>query len=258
MDVAEITRILKSGFGAGTRVRTRRPNALCQLHVPAYLADGDAAAIYVRPLEDGRLLMTDLGHTLMRLSYTRRVNAEVRATLAHLSKRHGFDLDEDRLVSTMRPEELLAGALGLIQIESEAEATIASTIVRGERSENFRAKVRDVLREGFKDDVQFDYHDPDDKDGLYKIDAFISGTAAPHPLGVAIAPTNLEAERAVSSKLKLAKTLPGGSRWIAIPRDQNAFDGKTRQRLMVEFLIPLPKFEDQPERLIPELRALAA
>jgi hypothetical protein len=255
MDAIELTTIFRAGFGENARVRARRPNVLFQLEIPAFLSDGDAAAIYVRPLADGSVLMTDLGHTCMRLSYEMNVGNRERAALERLAARHGFSLSEERIEAKVPMGELLAGAIGLIQIQSEAEATIAASIARGERSENFRAVVRSVLSEQFGDACILDYHEPSDKDGIYKIDAYIR-TPAMH-LGVAIAANDIDAERAVSAKLHLVATLHDKNRWIAIPKDVNLFQDKTRKRLMREYLIPVPKYDDEKEQLTPKLRALA-
>lgn len=255
MDATELTTIFRAGFGASARVRARRPNVLFQLDIPAFLADGDAAAIYVRPLGDGRALMSDLGQTCMRLSYEMSVGNKERETLARLATRHGFSLYEERLEAKMPMSELLAGAIGLIQIQAEAEATIVASVARSERSDSFRSVIRGVLRDHFGDACELDYHEPSDKDGLYKIDAYIHTPIM--PLGVAIAANDIDAERAVSAKLHLAAILPGKKRWIAIPKDINSFQDKTRKRLMMEYLVPVPRYEDEPGRLPPALDALA-
>jgi hypothetical protein len=146
----------------------------------------------------------------------------------------------------------------MIQIQSEAELAIARTVTRGEQSSHFRKAVREVLRETFKGKVEFDYHEPADKEGLYGIDAMIREPTI--SIGVAITPATVEAERAVAAKLHLAATLPGGGRrrWIAIPRDISALDKKTQLRLMKEYLVPVPKFEDERHQIASKLLELAS
>ncbi len=257
MEVAEVSKMLRAGFGAEASVRARRPGALFQVNLPAFLADGDAVAVYLRPGEDGRLTMTDLGHTCMRLSYSRKLTNEVLATVADLAQRHGFALDEQRLAATIRREDILGAALGMIQIQSEAEAVIARTISRGKQSDTFRKAVREMLGETFGDRVAFDYHEPGDKDGLYSLDAMIQGPAA--SIGIAIAPSTVDAERAVAAKMHLAATLPRGRRrWVAIPRDVSALDKKTQLRLMKEYLVPVPKFEDERDAIGSKILDLAS
>jgi hypothetical protein len=60
---------------------------------------GDAALVFVRPEEDGRVTLTDLGHTCMRLSYTRRLTEKTDAVLRALAERHGFTLKQGEIAS---------------------------------------------------------------------------------------------------------------------------------------------------------------
>ena len=60
-----------TGLDAAARVRVRRPGSLFQVELPAYMGDGDAAAIYVRPGKNGSVILTDLGSTRTRISYQR-------------------------------------------------------------------------------------------------------------------------------------------------------------------------------------------
>ncbi len=257
LEVAEVSRILNAGFGAEATVRARRPGALFQVNLPAYLSDGDAVAVYLRPSADGRLTMTDLGQTCMRLSYSRKLTDATLMTIADLAQRHGFSLEEHRISALVHAEDMLGAALGMIQIQSEAEAVINRTVARGRQSDNFRSIVRAILGEEFKDKVEFDFHEPGDKDGLYSIDAMIQwpGTS----IGVAIAPSTVDAERAVAAKMHLAATLPSGRRrWIAIPKDVSALDRKTQLRLMKEYLVPVPKFEDERDKIGSKILDLAS
>src|SRR5262245_18674976 len=121
LEVADVSEILRAGFGAQATVRARRPGAIFQVNLPAYLADGDAVAVYLRPTADARLTMTDLGHTCMRLSHTRKLTGRILSTIAHLAQRHGFTLEEHRIAATIQREDVLGAALGMIQIQSEAE-----------------------------------------------------------------------------------------------------------------------------------------
>ena len=124
LDVPEVSKILQTCFGSEATVRARRPGVLFQVSLPAYLADGDAVAVYLRPNSDGRLIMTDLGHTCMRLSYTRKLTDQVLAIVADLAQRHGFALEEDRILATIRRQDVLGAVLGMIQIQSETEVVV--------------------------------------------------------------------------------------------------------------------------------------
>ncbi len=260
MNVEQIKALLDGTFGSATTVRARRPK-LYQVEIPAFMPDGDVASIFVQERDDGSIEVSDLGQTCMRLSYTRTMTEGALSTLSRLAKKHGFAVEDDAIVAIVPKEELLAGAMGLVQVESEAEAAISAATTRGMKAEAFRSIVREVLREAFKDTCLIGYHAPEDKDGLYSIDARIQ--VASSLMFVAIAPSDLDAERAVSSKLYLKSTptiatLAKRPRWVAVPRDANALEGRTRLRLMQEYLVPVPKYEDEPGALAPKLQELAA
>ena len=142
MSAADLESVLRATLGRTIEVRPRRPNTLYQLEMPAFLADGDASAIFVRPEPDGRVLMTDLGKTCMRLSYTRSLTDELLAALDRLAERHGFRLEEGSLISRMPVTQVAAGALGLVQVEAEAEAVIGVAKARGEQARRFRDAAR--------------------------------------------------------------------------------------------------------------------
>lgn len=259
METEELSQVLRAGFGAEASVRTRRPGALFQVNLPAFLADGDAVSIYLRPGADGRLTVTDLGHTCMRLSYARKLTGAVLATLGDLAQRHGFALEDERLTASVQRHDILSAALGMVQIQSEADVLVDRAIARGKQGETFRRMVREILGEAFKNRVEFDYHEPGDTDRLYSLDAMIDEPGA--SIGVAIVPSTLEAERAVNTKMHLAKTVPAGSRkyrWIAVTRDVSALDRKSQLRLMKEYLVPIPKFEDERDRLALKILDLAS
>jgi hypothetical protein len=259
LEVAEVSDILRRGFGSEASVRARRPGVLFQLNLPAFLADGDGIAVYLRPNADGRLTMTDLGHTCMRLGYSRKLTDPVLATVGELAQRHGFTLDQERIAAVIDRGDVIGAALGMIQVQSEAEVVVTRTAARGQNSESFRRMVRDVLGEAFKDRVEFDYHEPDDREGLYSIDAMIHAPGAVD-IGVAIVPSTVDAERAVAAKMHLAATLPGGGRrrWVAMPRDVTALDKKTQLRVMKEYLVPIPRFDDGRQLVAPKLLELAS
>ena len=256
MDTIAIEAALRAGFGETAKVRARRPGTIYQIEIPAYLADGDAAAIFVRPGSNGLVVMTDLGHTSMRISYSRKLTPAVDEALDRLARRHGFRHAEGTLASEMPASEIFAGAMGLLQIEAEAEASIATSFARGESAESFRLTVRDAIGAAFGSACTFDFHAEDDPQGLYSVDAIIRGFRT--TLGVAITATDLDAERAVSVKLRLDPMLPEPHRWVALPRNINELREKTRLRLMKEHLVPIPRFDDERADFAKKLAALAA
>ncbi len=69
--------VLRAQFNSHVDVRERKPN-LYQLILPLFHEDGDLVELYVEPLDidQNRFRVTDLGSTLMRLSYTYELDTE--------------------------------------------------------------------------------------------------------------------------------------------------------------------------------------
>jgi len=242
----ELSRALHEGFGASATVRPRRPGKLYQVDIPSYLADGDSAGVYVRPEEDGRVTLTDLGHTCMRLSYTRRLNERTDAAIRKLSERHGFQFFSGEIFATMPLQEITAGAIALAQIESSAESALTALTSRGVSGERFKKIVRDALREVVAEYCTFNYKSESDTEGLYAIDAAM--TATPTWLGIAIVPSDIEAERAISNRLYISRELDAAKkkhRWLAILRDVNDLRDMTRKRLLQTYVSQIPVYEEQ-------------
>lgn len=68
MDI-QIEQTLKQQFNNHVRLEERKSNVY-QLFVPLYHEDGDMIDMYLNPQPDGSIKVTDLGKTLMRLSYS--------------------------------------------------------------------------------------------------------------------------------------------------------------------------------------------
>lgn len=251
----DLSAILTKRFGESVSLRARRPS-LYQVSLPAYLGDGDGATVFVEQLDNDHVRMTDLGHTLMRLSYTRKIDETCSRAVERLAHLHGFTLLDGAITCDVAKDEILAGILGLVQIEAEAEASIVVATTRLQRSEKFRAEVKKVLTTLFGSKCVLDYHTEDDPDGLYSIDAKIEGRTQAF---VAVASVDLDAERAVQAKLHMMKVGPGlakASHWVAVPRDLEKFSSRTRMRLSKEFISPIPKYDEAPDRLGAELKKL--
>jgi len=235
--------MLTDSFGIAVHVRTRRPGKILQVDLPAYLGDGDAATIFVEPLHDGSVRVSDLGHTRMRASYVADVGDAEDENLARLSAKHGFELTDGSLVCVTSTADILPAVMGLAQIESEADVSIARGSMRGIRADEFREIVRQALVEAFSEKCRLDYHEDSDPEGLFAMDALIE---TERPIGVAIVPNDIEAERAVAARYKMqdALTSKRGS-FVAIPKDINRLSNKTRSRLMKAFLVPVPVYEEE-------------
>lgn len=229
---------VRIGFGAAASVRARRPGRLFQIEMPAYLADGDGVQLYVEPIKGGDLRVTDIGQTIMRISYTREIDDSVTEKIAGLAERNGFTLTDGVLSTSVRPAELVAALFGLAQVQAVAEATAQATASRGPRAEEFRALVIAALREEFGESVQTDVMPEGGQDASFAIDAVIH-TARPVAV-IAVANENL-AERAIANRFR-AKALPVRD-WIAVPRNIDALSKVARNRLMNSFTIARNEYE---------------
>ena len=98
-----------------------------------------------------------------------------------------------------------------------------------------------ALQDVFGAACELDSRAANDPEGIFPIDAVIHGLR--RPLGVAITPGNLQAERAVATKLHAERAMKP-TVWIALPRDIDDLETRTRSRLMSEFYAPIPRFAD--------------
>lgn len=244
-----------TGLDAAARVRVRRPGSLFQVELPAYMGDGDAAAIYVRPGKNGSVILTDLGSTRTRISYQRKPSAALDEELSQLASLQGLRLEEGELRAEVEVRDILAAALGLLQVEAQAERLAAPTKRRSHEATEFRGQVLALLHEIFGGLLREPFYDEKaDPDALFKVDALVQ-TAK--PLAIAVVPGDLDAERAVGAKLALQKAAPPKTRWIAIPRDMERLTSKTRQRLVREYFTAGSSFEDDRAIVRERLRDLA-
>lgn len=256
MTTAEaLQRAFASALDSGASVRVRRPGRLFQVELPAYMGDGDAAEIYVRPGEgEGSLVVTDLGSTRTRISYRRELDESIDAELARLADSHGLELVDGELQVEVAPNELLGATLGLLQVEAQAEqlAYVAKRKMR--EATQFRRQVIELLHELFRDEqLKTPFFDEEnDTEGLYKVDALIRGKK---PVAIAIVPGDLEAERAIVAKLVLEKSVIPDARWLAIPRDLERLASRTRKRLLDQYWTTGSSFER--EEVQKRLRDLA-
>jgi len=219
MTTAESLRLaFTSGLDGRARVRVRRPASLFQIDLPAFMGDGDGVAIYVRPAKGDTLVVTDLGSTRTRLSYQRKVTAELDEELGRLAEHQGLVFEDGEIRAVVPTGELLAASLGLLQVEAQAEGLAVGSRRRAREASEFREKVLALLHEVFGNAMQEPFYDKaTDPEALFKVDVLV---AAPKPLAIAVVPGDLDAERAVSAKLALQATVaPAKTRWIAIPRD---------------------------------------
>lgn len=252
----QLRQIFMKGLDAGATVRVRRPNSLFQLELPSYMGDGDGAQIYVRPRAGGKVLVTDLGATRMRISYESSVTPTLDHHLAKLAELHGFALDEGAFSAEVSASDLVPAALGLLQLEAVAERWSVKARVRQRETSRFRTEAFELLSELFPDRVEEQFSNPEtDPDGLYTIDAVIHGT---RELAIALVPNDVEGERAVSAKLMVESRLPENTVWLAIPRNLEKLRTETRLRLIRSYMPLGNSLADDHEVIRAKLRNMAA
>lgn len=243
MDDRILTEQLRAGFGSTAKVTTRRPGVIYQVELPAFLADGDAVTLFVKPEPDGRMVVvTDLGQTCMRLSYSREITGSTVDELEKVAMRHGLKFSEGQIFARVPIEHLFTTALALAQTEAEAETHIRARAPKEMAAERFKSAVRQVLREAFGGMAEYDYRNREvDPEGLYPLDALVSNGDA--PVGIAVIPSEADAERAVATRLLLEPQLNrefGRVRWVAFPRNIESLPKKTQARVTHSFEVPLP------------------
>ncbi len=256
MNVQEAIKLqVQRSFGKAAQVIPRRPGKLYQLDLPAFLSDGDGVSVFVECFGN-EIRMTDLGLTTTRLSYSHTLSKSLMQELARLAELHGFRLEEGALVADFQSDEIAAAAFGLVQIQSEAEVAISKVQIRAERSESFRVGVRNALKDVFGQKCELDFAAENDPQRLFTVDALIHGYRK--PLGVAIAPSDMHAERAVGVKLHASPAMSKETIWVVLPRDINGLQAKTRNRLMNAFIAPIPCFDEGRDALEEKLAQLAS
>lgn len=220
------------------------------------MSDGDGARIYVELESPSQLVMTDLGAVCMRLSYTTKLSKSLEEMLARLAETQGFSFEDGEFRAEITQNEMLPAALGLLQIQAQAEQLAARAIRRAQEGSEFRSIVREFLVEIFGEkSVEAPYVDSSiDKEGDYPLDALVR---AKRTLAIASPTSDLSAERSVISKLKLEGSLPN-ARWIALPRDLEKLSRLTQRRFIRDFVPLGSSFERERDTIAAKVRDFAA
>lgn len=244
--------VVRSGFGEGIRVSTRRPGRIFQVSIPAYMSDGDAVIIFIEKTKRaGVLRVTDLAHTLMRLTYEDDFTDDMLAGLEALAERNGFSVSDGAVQTEVPERELLPALMGLVQIEACAEGVVAPRAYRGPRPEEFRRLVIEALKQEFRDRVQEHYVPPGAPNSDFEIDAVVNFGRT---VAVAAIPSDIEAERAVGTRFALSEKMPRAL-WLAVPKDIERLTKKSKSRLMKAYTIPSAEFD--PRALASRINELA-
>ncbi|MDB4946678.1 MAG: hypothetical protein JWP97_6212 [Labilithrix sp.] len=255
----ELHAILSEKLDQGARVRVKGPNGLYQVELPAHAAEGDVLPLTCAP--DRTVTTLSLSPTSGRrtcvlatragsLRSSKRSSPGLRATKASRSRVASCAAEVPR-------HDLLAASLGLLQVGAQAERLAVKTRPRSLQAASFRDVVRALLTELFGTNaVAEGYSDhEEDPEALYATDAFIT---TKKPLAVAFVPGDLDAERAIGTKMKMKTHVPEGTRWVAIPKDLESLTSKTRKRLVKEYAAAGSSFEEDRALVGERLVDLAA
>jgi len=113
--------LLKEQFNGRVSVRERRPEVF-QLIVPLYHEDGDMVDIFLQTVngDTRRIRISDLGMTLMRLSYTFDIDTPNKeAILQKILAENGATEDNGEIYLETTPESLYPAVLQFAQVASK-------------------------------------------------------------------------------------------------------------------------------------------
>lgn len=215
-------------------VRVRRPGALFQVNLPAMHEDGDGVSIFVKPRKDGRLVVTDLGMTFMRMSYGFNVTDAIVAQVEGVARANGFGIRDGRIQATIEARDLVPAMFGLMQIEVLAEPLAHETRRQERGLVEFRKMVVDLVVGTFGEErTETSFHDAaKDPEGFASVDVVVHGGA--RTLAVVAVSSTLAAEAAIGTKYMIGPALDR-ARWLAVPKDFNSLTNRTRSRLLREY-----------------------
>jgi len=256
MTIEDLSGIIRARLDPKAMIFARRPSVF-QVSLPVYMADGDGVSVFVKPRKDGRFVVTDMGMTLMRMSYAGDVPERVERAVERLAESVGFSLKSGEIRCVVASRDVVPALFGLVQIETQAEPMVRER-KQAERSMHaFREIVVALLVELFGEQlVELGYHDKtSDPDGLNKLDAIVH---TPRPLVVAAIASELAAERAVVNKLELAPGMSTPHHWVAVPRDIGLLPTKAQKRLNRHYWVAGDGLDSGRDVISQRLREMAA
>jgi len=257
MDAEIITDALKSVFGRELSVRPRRPG-IYQINLPSRLIDGDETMVFVRGIAEGRVVVTDLRHTLMRASYSHPLTAKMVDAVERLVRRNGFEIIDGEVCASVPMSEFLVAIFGMVQIQAQAEVAVVAPLARADRSDKFKQGVVEAIRAALHG-VEENFVDRSvDPEGLFPVDLIVPGRRW---VNVAIVGNDNDASTATMAKLKhmqSAKSIEHRPFWVVVPRDLESLTKISRRRMISEFL-PLTDawMSATPDEVTSKIRDLA-
>lgn len=161
----QIRLLVAEGFKREIRVKEKRPG-LFQIYAPFYYSDGDMVEVFIRPIGDS-FEITDLGLTLMKLSYEFELNTQnKRKVLSEILGNYQVNESGGVLSITSDKETLFGYLLHFINVVIKVSdiSYLKRETVQSLFYEYFNDFVFDRLKEF---DPQKDYSPGFDKEKLY-------------------------------------------------------------------------------------------
>lgn len=248
---------VSAAFGGNVQLQMRRPN-LAQLLVPAYMGDADGAFVYVEPTESG-IQLTDVGMTLMRLSYEQDINERTHESLGKLARQHGVNYDEDTGSLTVPIADdgaLVPAVFALVQASTAAESTVGEVRRRHVAEARFRDLVQKQFTDWFGDRCTFGVAGSDDPHHDYEVDALVRGT---ENIAVMWANNDLNALRCVSTRWRLDTSVADDNVyfWACVADDSTRLKASTQRRLRDAFPLTFDRKVHKEGRIRQDLARLA-
>jgi hypothetical protein len=242
---------IDSALAADVEVRPVREGQV-QVYVPFEFPDGDGLVVHVREGGDGRLEVTDVGHTLLHLSYhteLKRFAGGPRAELLEkIQLRHDIeDRDGEFVLRSSRD------AVG-VDVFRFSQALLEVSDLRNLDREIVRSTFRDdfarLIAEHFPE-AQRDYVDREhDPKGEYPVPFVLNGTARP----IGVFDVNSD-ERALEAVVIAGKLQSWGHRMhlVAVEENQESLTRKHVAWLSATLDKQFPTLEGSEREIVEHL-----
>lgn len=159
---------IRETFGSSFSMEEIRPD-LQAIHLPIFGEDGDALGIFLRTV-DSTVFLTDVGTTLMRLSYTYNMETEARMRIfSDILRENRVEFEDGEIRYPVRSADLYPDLLHFAHVLAKVSALeyFKAEVVASLFYENFRevvyrhleeyAPIRDVSLLGDNNDFIADY-----------------------------------------------------------------------------------------------------
>ncbi len=215
------------------------------IHTGFTYHDGDELRIVLKAT-DGRLVLTDEGHTLMWLSYEDYNMTETRnAIWRKIISSNGISLDEGRMYVECNTKDVGPALNSLIQAMLQTadllfldRDRVASTFVE-DMMEIFRAS-------SFQDKCEFNKTIEDKKGGTHTVDVYVHGRRPLYVFGI---PSQDKAKDALITMMELELGGMTGYRAMVVIDDSAEISKKIKRKVVNRADKALLGLEDTPDDL---------